>query len=385
MEQCAQQQAISHKAPTNALQRSLERHGFHIGCRQLRPLPDTGLAHWHVRLPCPHNLDGSVRHVPAHRGGSACNEGAGQQDDWVARIPKQSQMQLDAEHNLAYQTACFARAQAGGHTPRLHGYLPCDDLLPRGALLVEAIDGRSADLPNDLPALAEALASLHRLPLPPADQRLPLDCPLDPWQEMQREIRLQAEYLRDARLAPHSLQAIENALHMLPERLEQSRGVTRLISFDAHPGNFLIERSGRAVLVDLEKCRYSLPGFDLAHMSLYTSTTWDINTRAILFTEDIVALYQRWQDRMGPGRHVQSWQDLIACRQAMWLWSVTWCAKWKATQQRMADASHRGEDWSSQLSDDALIRHVRNRVEHYLSLPILQRVMREFKELADAA
>ncbi|WP_417329366.1 phosphotransferase [Halomonas cupida] len=383
MEQCAQNQAANHKAPMDALLRSLKRQGSHIEYHQLRPLPDTGLAHWHVRLPCLRNIDGSARHIAAHRETHACGRTSAQRDDWVARIPKQSQMQLDAEHNLAYQAACFARAQAGGHTPRLHGCLPCDDLLPRGALLVEAIDGRSADLPNDLPAMTEALASLHRLPLPTASQ--PLDCPLDPWQDMQREIRHQAEYLHAAGLSPHSLQAIERALRTLPERLEHSRDATRLISFDAHPGNFLIERTGRAVLVDLEKCRYSLPGFDLAHMSLYTSTTWDINTRAILFTEDIVALYQRWQDRMGPDRHVQSWRDLIACRQAMWLWSVTWCAKWKATQQRMADSTHHGEDWSSQLSDDALIQHVRNRVDHYLSLPILQRVMRELRELADAA
>lgn len=372
MEQCAQQQeAARHKAPLDALQRSLEQQGFDITRDQLHPLPDTGLAHWHVRLPRPQGT--TLSRISSRHG------------DWVARIPKQSQMQLDAEHNLNYQAACFESAQIGGHTPLLHACLPCDDLLPRGALLVEAIDGRQADLPGDLPAMARTLASLHRQPLPPVSQRLPLDSPTNPWQEMRREIHHQAKYLRHAELSTHSLRAIERALVELPENLDHQRDAIRLISFDAHPGNFLIEPCGRAVLVDLEKCRYSFPGFDLAHLSLYTSTTWDINTRAILFTEDIVTLYQRWQEQMDDSRGSQNWQDLIACRQAMWLWSVTWCAKWKATQRRLADNTHSGEDWSAQLSDDSLIRHVRDRVDHYLSLPILERVMRELSELADAA
>ena len=63
----------------------------------LEPLRDKGLAHDHIRLL-----------------GTA----------WLARIPKQSQMDLPAAENLAYQAACFQRAGAGGHTPRLHQVLP---------------------------------------------------------------------------------------------------------------------------------------------------------------------------------------------------------------------------------------------------------------------
>jgi len=93
---------------------------------------------------------------------------------WLARIPKQSQMQLDAAHNLAYQRACFERAAAGGHTPALHGCLAPSVHLPRGALLVDEIMGRPAQLPGDLNAIASALASLHALPLPDASARPPL-------------------------------------------------------------------------------------------------------------------------------------------------------------------------------------------------------------------
>jgi len=108
-------------------------------------LPDKGLAHDHVRI-----------------------TGSG----LLARIPKQSQMRLTPADNLAYQAACFQRAAAGGHAPRLHGVLaPCANL-PRGALLVQEVQGRTAALPGDLAAIVQALAALHALPLPaPAARR----------------------------------------------------------------------------------------------------------------------------------------------------------------------------------------------------------------------
>ena len=345
--------------PLIALEHSLARHGWPLSGHRLEPLADTGLAHWHVRL-----------------------AGGSDKGGWLARLPKQSQMGLDAASNLAYQVACFDRAQASGHTPRLDDWLPCDDLLPRGALVVEAIDGRPASLPSDLPALTSALASLHRLPLP--DQRAPLASPVDPWREMLDEIATQARFLPRAGLSRTSTALIEQALAQLPQRLRIADDEIRLISFDAHPGNFLITPHGCAVLVDLEKCRYSLPGFDLAHLSLYTSTTWDLNSRAVLFVEDLVALYRRWQELMAEDGHHSDWSTLITCRRAMWLWSLTWCAKWRAQQRRQVDRQHSGEDWSAQLSDQALITHVADRVDHYLSAPIIRRVADELEELARA-
>jgi hypothetical protein len=101
----------------------------------LEPLADTGLAHWHVRL-----------------------KGMG----LLARIPKQSQMQLSAEDNLAYQRAAFARASASGHAPRVHHLLRPGSHLGRGALIVDEIIGRAARLPEDLTAIVQALAAVHR-------------------------------------------------------------------------------------------------------------------------------------------------------------------------------------------------------------------------------
>src|SRR5262245_38131106 len=98
-----------------------------IGPSDLEPLAVKGIAHDHVRL-----------------------KGRG----LIARVPRQSQFALPAEDNLAYQAACFARAAASGHTPRLDAVIAPNSALPMGALVVEEIVGRPMALPSDLPRSA---------------------------------------------------------------------------------------------------------------------------------------------------------------------------------------------------------------------------------------
>ncbi|HEY0836047.1 MAG TPA: aminoglycoside phosphotransferase, partial [Azospirillum sp.] len=97
----------------------------------LEPMPLKGVAHDHVRL-----------------------KGRGV----VARIPRWSQVGLDAAANLAHQAAAFARAAPGGHTPELVAVLEPEPGLPMGALLVGEVVGRPPRLPADMAAIAEALA-----------------------------------------------------------------------------------------------------------------------------------------------------------------------------------------------------------------------------------
>lgn len=320
----------------------------------LELLPDSGLAHAHLRL-----------------------KGTGV----LARIPKQSQMDLPAAANLAYQGACFERASASGHAPRLHGVLPPSAALPRGALLVEEIVGSAAQLPRDLPAIAEALAAIHSLPLPDGAARTPLlDAP-DPLADLRDQIEVQAVHLDAANLAPSSRHAIDARRAALAALCAQAgRPPKRLIAFDAHPGNFIVRADGRAVLVDLEKARYSLPPLDLAHATLYTSTTWDLASSTVLSVAEVQAFVSCWQSACDGS---DAWRDwLVPLRSAMWLWSVTWCAKWRVLSSRQATSDGDGEDWSSENSEAALIAHVRGRVDDYLSPDGVARVMAELDALA---
>jgi thiamine kinase-like enzyme len=323
----------------------------------LMPMEDSGLAHAHLRLG---------------------------ETGWLLRIPKQSQMGLEPKAHLAYESACFARAAPSEVTPALAESLPPCPALPRGALVVRAINGRSATLPDDLPALIRSLAAIHRLPLPTTSERAPLLAPRDPLASMYHEVMHQARYLADAGLAPEAEQGIRRELARLSRSLDTpQRPEQRLITFDAHPGNFLIDSDGRAWMVDLEKARYSYPGFDLAHATLYTSTTWDINSHAVLDSDAILAAYATWEREMGEtGRGQRPWH--LTLRRAMWLWSITWCAKWQVASGAPPSRNARGQDWSRQHNSEALNAHVQERVAHYLSPPVVRRMGEEFQSLATA-
>jgi hypothetical protein len=117
---------------------------------------------------------------------------------------------------------------------------------------------------------------------------------------------------------------------------------------------------------------------DLAHATLYTSTTWDVESRAVALTpEDLHAAQQRWAERVHADAEERAW--IAPLRRAMALWSITWCAKWRALsaappRAHRNDGGSGGEDWSAALSEDALVAHVRERVEHYLSREAMESV-----------
>lgn len=320
----------------------------------LTPLADTGLAHDHIVIG---------------------------ETGTLARIPKQSQLDLGAEENLAYQAACFARASESGHAPRLHETLPPDAALPMGALIVDQIEGRPMKLPEDLTAMAECLAAIHALPLPEGAERPPLKNPPDTLADTFTEILLQSAFIARADLHPDTESQIRVELQAAGQTLARSeRPATTLIAFDAHPGNYLLDNDGRAILVDLEKARYGAPGFDVAHASLYTSTTWDVESRAVLSHDDVAAFHAAWLNAVPDELAAASEAWLLPLRQMMWLWSVTWCAKWKVQSREEAGISSSTENWSAELSEDALIAHVADRVADYLDPETIARVRTDWSE-----
>lgn len=318
----------------------------------LSPLPDSGLAHHHVAL-----VDSTP---PA-----------------LARIPKQSQLRLDTRKNLAYQTACFERSAPSGHTPRLFATLEPGGAVTRGALIVEHVDGRAAQLPGDLSEIVRALASIHSLPIPA--ERQPIMSPADPLADLVKEIATQAEYLDQAELNPDARALIELEMARLATLVDRpARPSVTLISFDAHPGNFLVRADGSAVLVDLEKGRYSYPALDIAHATLYTSTTWEQGATIALSPAQVREAYELWGSLTGIA-DAEQWH--VPLRRAMWLWSATWCAKWRVLSGAAPSASVDGEDWAAANSADVLARHVRGRVDHYLSTETVARMTTEFDAL----
>lgn len=344
-------------APVTAILGPLARalSGTKFAGADLHPLVDSGLAHHHVRL------DGHAV---------------------LARVPKQSQMGLDARRNLAYQAACFDRASRSGHVPRLVDVLDPAAELPRGALLVEYVEGRRPALPGDLASIMTALARVHALPLPDPAQRPPLANPSDAVGALTDEIEVQSRYLDAARLHASTRAIIESErMRLAALRERRERPARALISFDAHPGNFVVRPGGEAVLVDMEKCRYGYPALDLAHATLYTSTTWEPGDPVALSPAEVVTATRTWAAAVtaaGAGRLADDLDWHLPLRRAMWLWSMTWCAKWRALSGRAPAAHAEGEDWSTAHDTDALAAHVRDRVDHYLEPDTAERVEADF-------
>jgi aminoglycoside phosphotransferase (APT) family kinase protein len=210
----------------------------------------------------------------------------------VARVPRFSHGGLDAPTNLARQEAAFARAEPSCHTPRLHDVLPIGADLPAGALIVDRIDGHAPRLPDDMAAIADALAALHALPVPPPAGRPPLTRAVDPLTATFEAIEQHAVCLDAAGLVPAARAALDEELawardFVAPDPTELP---PRFVGADTHPGNFLIDDAGKAWFTDLEKAQYGAVPIDLAHASLATSTGWDPDVTGWLSRADVAAV-----------------------------------------------------------------------------------------------
>lgn len=290
----------------------------------------------------------------------------------VLRVPRATPWSGDAAAQLASEAAAFERAAPAGVTPRLIAALAPAPALLRGALLVEEIRGREPELPRDLPPIAQALARLHALPLPPAVARAPLpDHGVEgPFAATLAVIARQRDFLPRVDLAPATRAALEAEY---AEADRHARGIAAagqplaLVGTDTHPGNFILRRDADAVLVDLERVCYGSPAIDLAHATLYTSTTWDLEVQAVLSPEDVSAFYRAYLDEIGPERAAVLRPWLGPARRLTWLRTMMWAVRLRAL------------DESRQLSlDPRLARHIRGRLDDFFDPRTVARVRAEW-------
>jgi aminoglycoside phosphotransferase (APT) family kinase protein len=317
----------------------------------LVPLPMKGVAHDHLSI-------------------------AGQ--GLVVRVPRLSQWSMPAEAALAYQAEGFRRIAPSGVTPNLHAVLPPDDLLPRGALVVDFVEGRAPRLPDELPALARTLAAIHRVPTIPPRRRPPLaDHAPNPIAATVSLLDNHARFLDDG-VAPAIARMLKDDLawaHGLARDAENapvSAPIT-LVATDTHPGNFLVGSDGAARFVDLEKALYGLPAIDLAHATLYTSTQWDRDVMAVLDTDDLRRFHDAYADAVGPTAWARLEPWILPARRLTWLRTTLWAVRW-----RTLAASD--PDWSSERVDPTLIAHIQARVADFTAPETIARMRAELTQ-----
>jgi aminoglycoside phosphotransferase (APT) family kinase protein len=290
----------------------------------------------------------------------------------VLRVPRATPWAGDAEAQLTSEAAAFERAEPAGVTPRLIAALSPAPTLPRGALAVEEIVGRLVQLPTDLPAIARTLAKLHSLPVPPPERRAPLpDHGVEgPVAATLAVIAQQREFLPQVDLARETRAALEEEYaeaERLAARVKSAEQPLSLVGTDTHPGNFIIRPDGRAALVDLERICYGSPAIDLAHATLYTSTTWDLEVRAALSPGDVAAFYRDYLALVEPERAAALRPWLLPARRLTWLRTMIWAVRLRAlmTGGRLALNEH-------------LARHIQARLDEFFDPGVVACVRTEW-------
>ena len=182
-----------------------------------------------------------------------------------------------------------------------------------------------------------ALALIHHRPRPANDARVPLMSVADSMLDPLAGIEAQAADLDGAQFDPAARRRMDAEIGRYRSLCAHSpRPPLCPTSFDAHPGNCMARADGRALRVDLERCRCSHASLAAARAMLLTSATWDAASSAALSVDEVAG----------------------------------------ATRSS-------GEDWPTELSEPAPIAHVRGRVDHGLRA-IAEQVPGEIDSLAQA-
>jgi len=254
----------------------------------------------------------------------------------VVRVPRLSQFGLEPKENLKYQAACFSAASPSNHTPKLILVVEPSANLPMGALVVEHIKGKNIVLPSDLNGMAECFARVHSLQTPETPDHSELIYHIDPIRGVVNTINEQSKFISEATSDPEVQKILREEVEWAGDFANQNSNLhppPRLCLTDTHPGNFLVDASGKVLFVDLEKALYGSPAIDLGHATILTSTLWDFDIQVELSRNDIINFYQAYLDFLPVNleNEIRPW--LMPMRRLAWIRSTTWSCKWAARKQ----------------------------------------------------
>jgi thiamine kinase-like enzyme len=322
-----------------------------VEIRNGETLPATGTAHGHVRL----------------------------RDGRLARVAYAYENDPTAAARLNMQAEAFRYLQPAGRTPSLHEVVAPQPGLPGGALIVDFIDGRAPRLPDELGAMAETLAKIHALPLPPADSPIPRQ--KNPFLETLDAIELNAMRFLD-KAVPDSGSRAEIA-----EELRLMRGMALAFAkrpqplvvalADTHPGNFIVDRAGAAWFVDLEKVHVGSPAIDLAHATLPTSTLWHPDVGKLLTRDEVQAFYDSYLSRVTKktAETLKPW--LQPMRRLTWLRTTLFMARWRVETRAPRDPANAGQ-WSDSGLEPRMKQHIDARIEHCFDRDVIRGIRSEW-------
>ena len=327
----------------------------------LEMLPGKGTAHIHVRIrPI---IDG--RHL-------------------LARICLASRGDAGAAARLTEQENAFRIAVASATTPGIHCVIAPGEAVPGGMLVVDEIAGLPPKLPGDLAALADALATLHLLPPPVPTDAINLPRANDRFGE--RLVLIEqtlSRFLPLANLSAGAVGELEDEVAWLRRVAPAQDGLalsSSLLLTDTHPGNFLVDASGKAWFVDLEKTMIGgARACDLAHATLYTSTRWDPDVDTILDVADVGDFYRHYLHRQPDQLRQALLPALLPARRLIWLRTTSFCIRWKVETAQPHEPGL-PQQWSAAGLDARMLAHNRALLADLLAADTMRRIRSEWLE-----
>ncbi len=312
-------------------------------------LPATGTAHGHVRL----------------------------RDGRLARIAYAHEGDPTAAARLHQQAEAFRWLEPAGCTPRLHEVIEPREGLPGGALIVDFIQGHAPRLPDELDAMAESLAAIHALPLPPATSAIPRQ--KDPVAETLEGIGLNATRFLDKAVPDPDAQA------EIRDELRAVRGLASdlgpqpltIALADTHPGNFIVDGRGTAWFVDLEKVHVGSPAIDLAHATLPTSTLWHPDVGKRLTRSEVQGFYDDYLALLPREKAAALAPWLMPMRRLTWLRTTLFMARWRVETRAPRDPSNAGQ-WSDSGLEPRMKRHIDVRIDQCFSVEMIRAIRSEW-------
>jgi aminoglycoside phosphotransferase len=310
-------------------------------------LPATGTAHGHVRL----------------------------KNGLLARIAYAHEGDASAAGRLHAQAAAFRHLEPAGRTPRLHEVIEQRAGLPGGALIVDFIDGRAPRLPDELDLMADTLARIHALPLPPASAPIPRQD--NPYLETLEAIELNAMRFLDKAVPDAGARAEIadelRAMRSLAPVLGRKVQPLTVALADTHPGNFIVDRARVAWFVDLEKVHVGSPAIDLAHATLPTSTLWHPDVGQRLTDEEVKGFYGSYLARVGAEKAeaLQPW--LVPMRHLTWLRTTLFMARWRVETRAPCDPANPSQ-WSDAGLDPRMKAHIDARIDECFSPSVVRSI-----------
>jgi aminoglycoside phosphotransferase (APT) family kinase protein len=317
----------------------------------LHPLPATGTAHGHVRLP----------------------------GNLLARVAYAHDGDPTAPARLAAQAAAFRHLAPAGRTPRLHVVIEPRAGLPGGALIVDFVEGRAPGLPDELPTIADTLARLHAVPLPPAGSPLPRQA--NTFLETLEGIEQNALRFLD-KAVPDSGSRAEIAEELLAMRamalaFAQRAQPLAVALADTHPGNFIVDRAGTAWFVDLEKVHVGSPAIDLAHATLATSTLWHPDVGKVLSPDEVRRFYALYLEKAGAARAAALKPWLVPMRRLTWLRTTLFMARWRVETRSPRNCADPTQ-WSDSGLDPAMKAHIDRRIDQCFARDTIRSIRAEW-------